>query len=229
MRRGRIVGAIALLIVAIAAPHAIAAGKLNASAGKASVAQQIIELAKDQIGKDFRMGAEGPDKFDCSGLVYWAFTEAGVYEEMFGTRRFLAREYYQWGLEHDALSMTDPQPGDLAVWTHRGGERVVHIGIYMGEDRDGRPMVISALTTVGVWIHRLNNISVEFLSYVHTGLNKDQPGPGGVGSQRSRPWSGNVYSGNSAGSSPGSSSNRVRTSAQPASGGYVLIPSKPRP
>jgi hypothetical protein len=212
MRRTRIFGAIALLILAITVPHAI-------SARQADTAQQIIELAKDQIGKDFRMGAEGPDKFDCSGLVYWAFSEAGVYEEMFGTRRFLAREYYQWGLERDLLSRTDPQPGDLVLWTHHGSDKVIHMGIYMGEDSDGRPMVISALTTVGVWIHRLNNISVEFLTYVHTGLSQRQVNAAGLGPQRSRPWQGNLRSGNAAGSSSG----RMRSTGEAEPGGYVLI------
>jgi cell wall-associated NlpC family hydrolase len=219
MRRGRIVGAIALLILAIAVPHAISAGRIN-------TAEQIIEIAKDQIGKDFRMGAEGPDKFDCSGLVYFAFTEAGVYEEMFGTRRFLAREYYQWGLEHDALSTSDPEPGDLVLWTHHGGDRVVHMGIYMGEDTDGRPMVISALTTVGVWIHRLNNISVDFLTYVHTGLNKGASlRATEMGPQRSRPWRGNLKSGNTIGVSSGRERSRASSQASTgdSNGGYVRI------
>jgi cell wall-associated NlpC family hydrolase len=219
MRRGRTVGAIALLILAVAIPHVTSAGRID-------TANQIIETAKDQIGKDFRMGAEGPDKFDCSGLVYYAFTEAGVYEQLFGTRRFLAREYYQWGLEHDALSTTDPRPGDLVLWTHRGSDRVVHMGIYMGEDPDGRPMVISALTTVGVWIHRLNNISVEFLTYVHTGLDQSSLRATGLGPRRSRPWQGNLRSGNATGESWGRSS----AAGESTSGGYMRIDlSQPRP
>jgi hypothetical protein len=93
------------------------------------------------------------------------------------------------------------------------------MGIYMGEDPDGRPMVISALTTVGVWIHRLNNISVEFLTYVHTGLSQRDMNAAGLGPQRSRPWKGNLQSGNSAGASSG----RMRAAGQQSTGGYVRI------
>jgi NlpC/P60 family len=158
----RRIAAMALLILALAAPQFTAAKPADA-------ATLVVSIAESQIGKDFRMGTEGPDRFDCSGLVYYAFTEAGLYEGMFGTRRMLARNYLQWGMDHDALT-TNPSVGDLILWTGRGTDKVVHIGIFVGRDRDGRPLALSALTTLGVRIHHLHNVGVDFLTYVDTGL-----------------------------------------------------------
>ena len=162
MRR-RIV-ALALLVVAVTIPHYTAAKPVDA-------AEQVVSLAESQIGKDFRMGAEGPDKFDCSGLVYYVFTEVGLYEGMFGERRMLARNYLQWGRDHDALTTSDPHVGDLILWTARGTDKVVHMGIYVGEDSKGKPLALSALTTLGVRIHHLHSVGVDFLTYVRTDLN----------------------------------------------------------
>jgi hypothetical protein len=164
MRQRRTLGWIVLLLLAVTIPHAIAAKPVDA-------ATEVISIARDQLSKDFRMGAEGPDRFDCSGLVYYAFTKAGLYEGMFGARRFLARDYYAWGLQHDALSTTNPEVGDLILWTHPGSDKIVHMGIYVGTDDEGKPLALSALT-IGVRVHRLDTIVVKFLTYVHTGLSQ---------------------------------------------------------
>ena len=159
----RRIAALAMLVMALAIPHYTAAKPVDA-------ATLVVSIAESQIGKDFRMGAEGPERFDCSGLVYYAFTEAGLYEGMFGTRRMLARNYLQWARDHDALTM-DPSVGDLILWTAHGTEKVVHMGIFVGRDPDGRPLALSALTTLGVRIHHLHNVGVDFLTYVRTGLS----------------------------------------------------------
>ena len=159
--------ALALLVLAGSIPHVTAAEPADA-------ATHVISIAENQIGKEFRMGAEGPDRFDCSGLVYYAFTEAGLYQKMFGERRMLARNYRQWGIDHDALTKTNPSVGDLILWTARGTDRVVHMGIYVGEDSNGRPLALSALTTLGVRIHHLHNVGVDFLTYVRTNLSDEE-------------------------------------------------------
>ena len=163
MRR-RIAGLV-LLAIALAVPHLTAAKPVD-------MATLVVGIARDQIGKDFRMGAEGPDRFDCSGLVYYAFTQAGLYEGMFGTRRMLARNYLTWGREHDALT-EDPSVGDIILWTSRGTDKVVHMGLYVGEDSNGKPLALSALTSQGVRIHHLHSVGVDFLTYVRTGLSDD--------------------------------------------------------
>lgn len=162
MRRPRSVGAIILLLVSVCVPQLTSARPVDAAAA-------VVAIAQTKLGNPFRMGREGPQIFDCSGLVYYVYQRLGLYEERFGTRRFLAREYYRWGRERGRLSRTNPQVGDLALWTDPRTKRIVHMGIYTGSDSEGRPEFISALT-VGVRRHSLNGISVRFLTYVHTNV-----------------------------------------------------------
>lgn len=43
-----------------------------------SVTQRAIEIAVAQVGKPYVWGAEGPNSFDCSGLLWYAFKQAGA-------------------------------------------------------------------------------------------------------------------------------------------------------
>ncbi|MFD0572939.1 C40 family peptidase [Kitasatospora gansuensis] len=38
----------------------------------------MIAAAEAQIGKPYGWGATGPNSFDCSGLMVWAFDKAGI-------------------------------------------------------------------------------------------------------------------------------------------------------
>ncbi len=60
-------------VVGAAAPvAAVAAPARNATA------QRAVDVALAQRGKPYEWGAEGPDSYDCSGLVYMAYRAAGV-------------------------------------------------------------------------------------------------------------------------------------------------------
>ena len=159
------VGGLLLCLAAVVLPGAAVAGD----------AQQalLVSIAEAQIGKKFRMGAEGPSQFDCSGLVYYVYKQAGLFDR-FGTKRIQARHYYAWGKERGLLSTTNPEVGDLILWTEQG--KIVHMGMFVGYDARGRELAISALTT-GVNRHKIHTISVKFLTYVHTGIGA-QPDPG---------------------------------------------------
>jgi hypothetical protein len=107
----------------------------------------VVALAYDQIGKDYVFGAEGPNKFDCSGLVYWLFKEIGELPRI-GGARLGARSYMRWFVARGRWSKdeSDARPGDLVVW--KDGH---HIGIYVGPNR-----AISALNpNLGVRLHDL--------------------------------------------------------------------------
>ena len=41
-------------------------------------AQTAVRAALSRLGSPYVWGAEGPDRFDCSGLVRWAYAQAGV-------------------------------------------------------------------------------------------------------------------------------------------------------
>jgi len=109
--------------------------------------QAVVDLTMSTIGHDYVFGAEGPNKFDCSGLVYWVFKEAGELPRIGGSRMG-ARSYVRWFVARGRFSHdeADARPGDLVAW-HDGS----HIGIYVGPNR-----VVSALNErLGVRLHDL--------------------------------------------------------------------------
>ncbi|MDO1605788.1 C40 family peptidase [Lactobacillus sp. YT155] len=81
-------------------------------------AAQAISIARAQIGKPYVWGAKGPNAFDCSGLVYYAYgSSVGGYT--------VAQESAGRSVSLNAL-----QPGDLLFWGSRGAS--YHVAIYIG-------------------------------------------------------------------------------------------------
>src|SRR5687767_12120015 len=100
-------------------------------------ARRVVAFARRHLGARFRLGTEGPRYFDCSGLVYRVYAQAGLLGKIGGSRR-LAAGYYWWFKQRGLASRGNPKVGDLVVWTEHG--RISHMGIYVGGGR-----VISAL------------------------------------------------------------------------------------
>ncbi|UGQ12930.1 LysM peptidoglycan-binding domain-containing C40 family peptidase [Yinghuangia sp. ASG 101] len=87
------------------------------ASSKAAVA---IAFAKAQLGKPYVYGAEGPDAYDCSGLVQAAWKAAGVSIPRVTTDQFAAGK---------KVSTSALQPGDL-VFYYSG---ISHVGMYLGD------------------------------------------------------------------------------------------------
>ena len=85
-------------------------------------AQGAIAAARTRIGVgDYVWGAAGPTDFDCSGLVAWAYAQAGVP----GLPHYSGAQYAMT----TRISRDQLQPGDLVFWGAGGSE---HVAIYMG-------------------------------------------------------------------------------------------------
>lgn len=82
-------------------------------------------LAKQQLGKPYQWGAEGPDKFDCSGLVLYVYKELGVQ---------LPRASGMQAYSGAHVDFKDLQPGDL-VFFKLNGSSIDHVGIYVGHSK----------------------------------------------------------------------------------------------
>lgn len=93
-----------------------------------TAAQLAVQAAQSKIGAPYAYGSAGPDAFDCSGLVQWAYKQAGL---------TLPRTSYDQLAAGTPVSKDDLQPGDLVSFY--GGS---HSGIYAG---DG--MVVHAATS----------------------------------------------------------------------------------
>jgi cell wall-associated NlpC family hydrolase len=136
--------------------------------------QAVVDLVKSYVGYPYVFGAEGPNKFDCSGLVYWVFKEAGELPRIGGSRMG-ATSYMRWFVARGRWSKneSDARPGDLVVW-----ENGHHIGFYVGPNR-----AISALNpNLGVRFHDLKipHGPTQFL-LINWGRNDGGDGDNGGG------------------------------------------------
>lgn len=119
------------------------------SSGSFMSASQLttaLQAAAGKLGRPYVWGAEGPDTFDCSGLVQWAFAQAGV--------RMPRVTHQQW-VTGPQVRLSQAQPGDLVFWrsdpTNPG--YISHVAIYWGNGkvlqapRTGDVVKISPLST----------------------------------------------------------------------------------
>ncbi|MBR0026283.1 MAG: peptidoglycan-binding protein [Clostridia bacterium] len=87
----------------------------------------MIDVAKKQLGDKYILGDEGPNSFDCSGLVYYCLREAGS-----NRRRYNAAGYSQVSDWEKITSMSDLEKGDLIFFYNDAKTKVGHVGIYIG-------------------------------------------------------------------------------------------------
>ena len=112
----------------------------------------MIECAEAQLGKRYVLGDEGPNTFDCSGLVYYCLTKAGVKTTRYSAKSFARVD--KWTL---ISSMSDLKRGDLLFFTDDdAGGVVTHTGIYIGgntmidaSSRNGK--VVKRSCTTSYW------------------------------------------------------------------------------
>jgi peptidoglycan DL-endopeptidase CwlO len=81
-----------------------------------------VERALSKIGSPYRYGATGPNAFDCSGLVSWAFEKSGV---------SLPRTSRAMSKVGTPVSRDELLPGDLVFFYNP----VSHVGIYIGDGK----------------------------------------------------------------------------------------------
>jgi cell wall-associated NlpC family hydrolase len=136
----------------------------SASATHTQVSK-VMSFARNQIGKPYRWGTEGLRRYDCSGLVYRTFKEAGLLKKI-GGRRATARWYFRWFRDR-GLVTRNPKKGDLVAW----GRPVSHIGIFAGYNSSGSPIAISALYR-GVSKHRVRAMNIPLKAYLRVRLQR---------------------------------------------------------
>ena len=93
------------------------------SSGKKTYSS-LVAAAQDQLGKPYVWSAEGPDSFDCSGLVYYCMKQSGH-----RVSRQSAKGYSQNGSWTLITSMNDLRAGDLVFFKSDSKDSVNHTGI----------------------------------------------------------------------------------------------------
>ena len=111
-----------------------------------SLGAAAVNFAVGELGTPYVWGGSAPGGFDCSGLVTWAFAQAG----RSGLPHYTGA---LWSSGTRISSQADLAPGDL-VFFHGLG----HMGIYMGNDQfvhaphSGDVVKISGLSSYGGYV-----------------------------------------------------------------------------
>ncbi|MGO2541540.1 MAG: C40 family peptidase, partial [Specibacter sp.] len=92
-----------------------------------SYIQVMVDYAMSKIGSPYQWGGNGPNAFDCSGLVQQAFAAAGISVPRQGTDQFWAAP--------TRVPLSEMRYGDLLVFDDDGTGRFGHIAIYIGNNQ----------------------------------------------------------------------------------------------
>ena len=111
-----------------------------------SAGEQALQAAQSKLGSPYVWGATGPNAFDCSGLVMWAYNQVGV-----GLPR---TSESQAGAGY-AVSVDDLRPGDIIIYNGGG-----HAALYAGDGNiihastSGTPVQYAPLHSMAVYAAR---------------------------------------------------------------------------
>ncbi len=103
----------------------------------------VVQEAMKHLGKAYIYGDEGPNSFDCSGLVWYVYKQLG-----YNMHRTADMQIYN-GIQ---ISKSELLPGDL-VFFSSNGYSITHVGIYIGDNK----MIHASTSTTGVIISDLTS------------------------------------------------------------------------
>jgi cell wall-associated NlpC family hydrolase len=109
------------------------------------IAHTVVQTALDQVGDRYVYGAAGPNQFDCSGLVMFAYAAAGV------SLPHSSRAQFQMGKSVEKGAW---QPGDLLFFGSSAGS-IHHVAMYIGDgnivhaSHSGVPVLVAPVSGGG--------------------------------------------------------------------------------
>ena len=87
--------------------------------GGNSLGAEALRYALSKQGDPYVWGAAGPDQFDCSGLVMWAYEQVGINLPHYTGNQYNSGEH---------ISQNQLEPGDLVFFY----PDISHVGMYIG-------------------------------------------------------------------------------------------------
>ncbi|GIG70719.1 C40 family peptidase [Phytomonospora endophytica] len=98
------------------------------SAGPKAI--KAAQWALKQLGKPYQWSEEGPNSFDCSGLMWAAYRSVGI-----SLPRIANDQYHQ--TSDEPIGVEYLLPGDLIFYGDRPGDwtSVYHVGMYIGDGK----------------------------------------------------------------------------------------------
>ena len=113
------------------------------AAGAAFVSPRFAAaVALEQVGVPYRYGGSSPSGFDCSGLVQYSYTRAGVR---------VPRTTGQLWSASNPVGRAELRAGDLLFFSIEG--KMSHVGVYLGKQRfvhapqSGRKVSVASLNS----------------------------------------------------------------------------------
>ncbi|MFG2846191.1 C40 family peptidase [Kitasatospora sp. NPDC048296] len=98
----------------------------DAVAGDRNV-EAAVQFALAQVGKPFMTAGNGPDGYDCSGLVQQSFRRGGIELPRIANDQYAATT---------PISASQLRRGDLLFWSPDGTRRgIQHVAIYLGNNQ----------------------------------------------------------------------------------------------
>ncbi|TSE00379.1 NlpC/P60 family protein [Skermania sp. ID1734] len=110
------------------------------------VGERALQAAESKVGAQYVWGGSGPYVFDCSGLVQWAYRQAGVQ---------LPRTSFAQAQVGQAVSKADLEPGDIVIFDGGG-----HAALYAGNGQivhastSGQPVKYAPLNSMAFYAAR---------------------------------------------------------------------------
>ena len=105
-----------------------------------SKALAAVYWAEKEMGKPYVWAAAGPNSFDCSGLMVWAYDHVGIHLNHYSGDQINAGQ---------RVSRSNLEPGDLVFF----GSPIHHVGMYVG----GGDFIEAPYTGTDVRISRLSS------------------------------------------------------------------------
>jgi peptidoglycan DL-endopeptidase CwlO len=111
-----------------------------------TIGERALDAARTKVGAQYVWGATGPNSFDCSGLVQWAYKQAGV---------SIPRTSFEQANVGSPVSVSELRPGDIVITN--GGN---HASVYAGDGQiveastSGVPVKYSPLSQYSVYTAR---------------------------------------------------------------------------
>jgi hypothetical protein len=134
-------------------PEDYAAARIQQS-GSGDLRSELVRTAKRFLGTPYRWGGTSAENgFDCSGLTMVSYRLNGLNLPRVSRNQFQAGRW---------VAKKDLRPGDLVFFATRGGQRVTHVGMFIG---DGK-FIHAPRTGKNVRIEKLSN---RFFSKTYMG------------------------------------------------------------
>jgi len=109
---------------------------------RVTAGERAAAVALEQVGVPYRYGGSTPSGFDCSGLVQYSYTKAGVR---------VPRTTGQLWSAASPIGQGELRAGDLLFFSIEG--KMSHVGLYLGEQRfvhapqSGRSVSVASLNS----------------------------------------------------------------------------------